>query len=349
MSSESGREDPERRATGTRGGDGRVAAGRVREVRGRAGLSREQLAARLGVVVATVGRWENGLSGMSAVVRQRFTGLLAELEGEGAATSGATRPAPDPSGTGLGPSERATLRDLSVFAGPFTLADAAAVTVQSADQLIHTMNQLVSSSWLVVGPDHDEPAYCLPGPRREDAAGWLAASDGSAVARTRHGIHFATLAQTSEPALAGPDRARWITRLDRATADLEAALTWARDTGEVSIGLRMSAALGRWWLITRRLAEGRRWLATFTTAAVPRSDMDMARAWSAAALLASDSGDYRPAIEQAARAQRVFDALGDRAAAARAATVIGAAHRYLGEHDAAGLRDGLAAAGPPAT
>jgi predicted ATPase/DNA-binding CsgD family transcriptional regulator/DNA-binding XRE family transcriptional regulator len=236
----------------------------------------------------------------------------------------------------LGAVERAVLRDLSVFAGPFTLPDATAVTGQPADQLVHALNRLVNSSWLVVRHDQDQSAYRMLDTLREFAAGQLEAAGGTPAARIRHGAHFAALAQGSELSLAGLDRARWIIRLERATADLEAALTWARDTGEVSLGLRMSAALGRWWLTTGRLAEGRRWLAAFTVAAGPgRTDVSVARAWSTAAVLATENGDYRPAIEQAAQALRVFDSLGDGAAAAQATTVLGAAHRYLGEHTAA--------------
>jgi predicted ATPase/DNA-binding XRE family transcriptional regulator len=236
----------------------------------------------------------------------------------------------------LGTTEQLALRDLSVFAGPFTQSDAAAVTRQGADQLVHCLNQLVNSSWLVVRHDPDGGAYRMLDTLREYAAAQLEGAGGAQAARTRHGAHFAALAQASEPALAGPDRVRWIARLERATADLEAALNWARGTGEVSLGLRMSAALGRWWLTTGRLAEGRRWLAAFTTAAGPgRRDSAVARAWSVAALLAAENGDYRPAIEQATQALRVFDSLGDGLAAAQATTVIGAAYRYLGEHGTA--------------
>lgn len=235
----------------------------------------------------------------------------------------------------LSPDERAVLSGLSVFAGPFTLPDAAAVTAVPADRLLHALRRLVNSSWLVVRDDQDQSVYRMLDTLREYAGEQLGAADGQA-ARARHGCHFASLALASEPSLAGPDRARWITTLERATADLEAALTWARETGEISVGLRMSAALCRWWLTTGRRAEGRRWLAVFTGGAAPsRDDATVARAWSAAALLATENGDHRPAIEQAARALQVFASLGDLAAAAQAATVLGAAHRYLGEHAAA--------------
>src|ERR1700761_2991390 len=67
---------------------GRAAAGRVREARVRAGMTQEQLASRLGVAFATVNRWENGRSGMSAAVRRRFAELLAGLDDEAARSPG---------------------------------------------------------------------------------------------------------------------------------------------------------------------------------------------------------------------------------------------------------------------
>src|SRR5580693_423562 len=70
------------------GSDGQQAAARVREVRVQAGLTQEQLASRLGVAFATVNRWENGRSGMSAAARRRFSELIAELDDEEEARPG---------------------------------------------------------------------------------------------------------------------------------------------------------------------------------------------------------------------------------------------------------------------
>jgi predicted ATPase len=172
--------------------------------------------------------------------------------------------------TMLAAGERSVLRDLSVLAGSFTLADAAAITAVPPDRLVHSLRRLVNSSWLIARQDHDQSAYRVLDTLREYAAEQLAAAGGRPCARDRHGRHFAALAAASEQSLAGPERARWIAALEQATADLEAALTWARETGEITAGLEMSTALCRWWLTTGRLAEGRRWLAAFTARAGPR-------------------------------------------------------------------------------
>ena len=235
----------------------------------------------------------------------------------------------------LGPDERAVLRDLSVFAGSFTLMDASAITTVSPDRLLHSLRRLVNSSWLVVRHDRDQSAYRMLDTLREYAAGQLEDSGTGPLARERHGQHFAALARASEGSLTGPEQARWITMLERATADLEAALTWARDNGEIPLGLEMSAALCWWWLTSGRMTGGRRWLAVFTSLAGTGENAAVAQAWWAAAVLATESGDYRPAIEHASRALRVFNALGAADAAIRAVTVLGAAYRYVGDDPAA--------------
>jgi predicted ATPase/DNA-binding CsgD family transcriptional regulator len=242
----------------------------------------------------------------------------------------------------LGPGEQAVLADLSVFAGSFTLMDAAAITAVSPGLLLHSLRRLVNSSWLVARHDHDQSAYQMLDTLREYAAEQLTNAGGGRLTRDRHAQHFASLARTSEGSLTGPEQARWITMLERATADLEAALSWARDGGEITLGLEISAALTWWWLTSGRIAEGRRWLAIFTSLAGAGEDTDVAQAWWAAAVLATENGDYRPAIEHASRALRVFSALGAADAATRAATVLGAAYRYLGDYQAAQRYLGLA-------
>src|SRR6266851_4115440 len=65
----------------------------IRALRGRLGLSQEQLAQRLGVSFVTVNRWETGRTGLSALARRRIADLEAWLEAARATGPGAP-PAP---------------------------------------------------------------------------------------------------------------------------------------------------------------------------------------------------------------------------------------------------------------
>jgi predicted ATPase/DNA-binding CsgD family transcriptional regulator/DNA-binding XRE family transcriptional regulator len=233
----------------------------------------------------------------------------------------------------LRPEQQALLPSLSVFAGPFRVADAAAVGASGGPPLAHAIRGLVDSSWLLV--DQGEPnRFSMLATMRVFAAARLDERDEGPSVRRRHAEHLATLAAGSEQGLAGPECASWAARLEAAVADLDVALQWAAEN-DTDLGLRMSAALWRWWLTSGRLAAGRSWLGTFLARTAQRRDEESGRAFCSAAVLAAENGDYPEAVRLAKIARGIFDALRLRERSAFAATVLGSAHRYLGDRDAA--------------
>jgi len=158
--------------------------------------------------------------------------------------------------------------------------------------------------------------------------------DGPA-ARRRHALHFASVAAASEQELAGPDAAEWAARLEAAVADLDLTMHWAGEQGDTDLGLHVSSALWRWWLFSGRLAVGRDWLGKFLTTVGDRADEVTGRAYCAAAVLAAENGDYSEAVRQAELAMSIFGPLGLKTRMTLAATVIGSANRYLGNHEGA--------------
>ena len=90
---------------------------------------------------------------------------------------------------------------------------------------------------------------------REYALERLAArGDGEAV-RRRHADFYLALAEEAEPGLLGPQQREWLERLDAERDNIRAALTWAVETGEAEVGLRIGSALWRFWQLRRPLAE----------------------------------------------------------------------------------------------
>ena len=136
-------------------------------------------------------------------------------------------------------------------------------------------------------------------------------------------------------ALVGPDAADWAARMEAAVPDLDLAMHWAGENGDVDLGLNVSSALWRWWLFSGQLAVGRDWLAKFLTTVGDRDDEVTGRAYCAAAVLAAENGDYREAVRQAELAMAIFGPLGLKTRMTLAATVIGSANRYLGNHEGA--------------
>jgi len=233
----------------------------------------------------------------------------------------------------LRPEQQRLLPALSVFAGPFTAADAAAVGGSDGLALARAIRGLVDSSWLLV--DRGEPhRFSMLATMRGFAAARLDEQEAGPAVRRAHARHFASLADASEADLAGPQAATAAARLTAAVADIDVALQWAADN-DTDLGLAMTAALWRWWLTTGRLAAGRGWLGRFLARASHRRDQVTGRAFCAAAVLAAENGDYPEAVRLATTALSIFDGLGLRERSAFAATVLGSAQRYLGQRDAA--------------
>ena len=55
----------------------------IREVRGRLGLTQEKFAARLGVTLPTINRWENGRTKPSPLAVRTLRDLVASMGAEG--------------------------------------------------------------------------------------------------------------------------------------------------------------------------------------------------------------------------------------------------------------------------
>ena len=229
--------------------------------------------------------------------------------------------------------EQALVQVLSVFVGSFTVEDARAVADTADDLLVHQIRSLVDSSWLTVHHEEDQNRFSMLSTLRDYAQEQLVA--GGAAIRRRHAEYFAAVARDSEHGLASAERVRWVARMTAASNDMTAALTWAANEGETALGLEMSAALWQWWLTSGRLVEGRGWLSRFLQPSGPHGTPGQAHALSAAGVLAVENGDYPEAVARASAALRIFEAQGETERAALAATVLGSAHRYLGEHAAA--------------
>jgi predicted ATPase/DNA-binding CsgD family transcriptional regulator/DNA-binding XRE family transcriptional regulator len=287
----------------------------------------------LPLAIELIAGWVGALS-VREILQQRA--VLLDLDAPGAAPSRARRlvDVVRASYDLLQPEEQRLLAVLSVFAGSFTVADAQGVSA-AGPAVAHLIRGLVDSSWLVVTRGSEHNRFSMLDTMRTFAAARLAESGTGPAVCQRHAEHFAALAQSSETGLAGRDAAEWTARLASATADLDQALQWLEDHGGLRLGLDMSAALWRWWLLRGRLSYGRAWLGRLLARAGQQRDEPAGRALCSAALLAAENGDYGEAVRQARLALRILEPLSVPDRTATAATVLGSAYRYLGDLAAA--------------
>ncbi len=146
--------------------------------------------------------------------------------------------------------ERQFFRELSVFAGGFSLAAAAAVCCDGDVGLaLDLVDRLVSKSLVEALSAGGRTRYRLLATIRQYAADRLDDSGTADRARTRHAITFLGLAE----------REHELQLLAREHDNFRAALDWSLSAG-MDIGPRLVAALGNFWLARGFLQEAGSWL-----------------------------------------------------------------------------------------
>src|SRR4029077_20604616 len=99
---------------------------------------------------------------------------------------------------------------------------------------------------------------------------------------------------------------------------------WCASTdGSASMGLQLTAALGRFWYVVGRLSEGIGWIERFAAAppavgleADPRVAALRATPLHHGAMLAAEAGRYRQAAAWGAESEAIWTDLGDQLGAA---------------------------------
>ena len=142
----------------------------------------------------------------------------------------------------------------------------------------------------------DRAAYRLLETSRQYALDKLVSSSEAQRFRSKHSEWFADLAGTgAESMLGGPDQTRWFDRIDSELDNFRTALAWSLGDGDPAVGLRLGAALSRFWEVRGHWSEGLGWLEDALAGAPDAEDGLRGRALVAASFLAF----YRGRLEAA--------------------------------------------------
>jgi predicted ATPase len=194
----------------------------------------------------------------------------------------------------LNEDEQRLFRRLSVFAGGCTLEAAEAVCNAKGDlglDALEAMASMVDKSLLQqVEKAAAEPRFVMLETIREYAREQLASSGDEALTRRAHAAYCLVLAEEEAPR--GGQETGWLDRFDTEHDNFRAALDGLTQNGEAQWGLRLGAALFRFWEMREYLTEGRERLAKLLRlpGAALRNKV-RARALFAATVLAIEQGD----------------------------------------------------------
>jgi predicted ATPase len=240
----------------------------------------------------------------------------------------------------LNVAEQTLFRRLSVFIGGCTLEGVEAVCDTKGDlglDVLDGMTSMLDKSLVQQVEQGDaETRFRMLSTIREYALERLAESNDGPAVRRAHAAYYLVLAEEgAEDAVSKPE---WHDRFEIEHDNLRIALDYLIKSGDADWGLRLGAALFRFWETREYLSEGReslaRLLAMERTATRRRL---RARLLFAAAVLAAEQGDY-------AGAQRLFEEsldtcieLQDNRGVAVALNALGVNARDRGELDVAAL------------
>ncbi len=214
----------------------------------------------------------------------------------------------------LGRSEKKLFRRLSIFVGGCTLPAVEAICGDALGiDMLDGLASLVDKSMLK--PQEQSKAgkrFKMFETIREFGHEQLLASGEIEKLQRRHALFFLDLAERAEPLLTGPEQVVWLERLESEHNNFRAALRWAEACGEKEIGLRMAAAMYRFWEVRGHHSEGRDWLVELLKDSDKVSNPVRARAFLRAGGLERDHGNYEQALLLFQNGLTLYQELSDR-------------------------------------
>lgn len=224
--------------------------------------------------------------------------------------------------------EQRLFRWLAVFADGCTLEAAEALgsdLSESPVTLLSGLSSLVDKSLMQAEARGDTTRFTMLETVREYGLERLTLAGEIATVQRAYAMYFLTLATIADPTVMGDEQARWLTQMDAEHDNLRAALAWTHAQGEAEIGVRLVAALWRFWYTRGHLREGRAWVETMLALdhaqVAPASER--AVALRGAATLALRQSDTPAAERHAQESIAAFRAIDDAGGVAAALNILG--------------------------
>jgi non-specific serine/threonine protein kinase len=182
--------------------------------------------------------------------------------------------------------------------------------IDKAD-VLGLMSALVNKSLVLADERDGRTRYQFMVTLLEYARKQLAGTIEQETVCRAHAEFVLTLAVEAESRLAGTQEKLWIHRLEAEYDNIRAALAWT-SRNDLTTGLQLAGAMGRFWFLRGYWAEARRWLLEMLQAADERGvQFSRVKVLNAIALMAQGQGDYASARRFGVEALAVSREAGD--------------------------------------
>jgi predicted ATPase/class 3 adenylate cyclase len=176
----------------------------------------------------------------------------------------------------LDPAIQRLFAAVAVFVGGFELEAAEAIcgpgpTGATSLDVLDGLSSLVDQSLLRQDALHTHPRFVMLETIRSFAWERLEADGQALELRRRHAEYYAAFAEMAMPHLTAKDRPTWLDRVQDDHDNLRAAITFAVESGDARLGMRLVYALWRFWQSRAHLQEGAE--RTATVLAIPTDEL----------------------------------------------------------------------------
>jgi predicted ATPase len=232
--------------------------------------------------------------------------------------------------------EQKLFRRLAVFRGGCTLEAVESVCNTKSDlelDVLDGMGSMVDKSLVrQIEQEDGEPRFVMLETIREYGLEKMAASGEEKLTRRAHAAYCIVLAEEGAAEDSGARLTGWLDRFEIENNNFRTALEWLTATGDAEWGLRLGAALFRFWEAREYLAEGRARLEKVLTlpgAAAPTSRR--MRALFVVGILTEAQGDYLASDKLFTESLEIARQLGDKQSIAVAVNALAINARDRGE------------------
>ncbi|HEV2073123.1 MAG TPA: tetratricopeptide repeat protein, partial [Thermomicrobiales bacterium] len=200
----------------------------------------------------------------------------------------------------LDQNEQALFRQLSIFAGGFSLDAADAVAGAGGEMApvpstFDVVASLVTQNLVIQDSVAGQARFRMLETIREFGLERLEVAGEMGLVRHRATTWCLMLAEEAEQELIRGEQAKWLDRLEAEQDNMREALEWSLTCGEAETGLRLAAALWRYWSARGDLREGYSWLERALARGSEASATQRGKALHHLGNLAIDLGDYAAA------------------------------------------------------
>jgi predicted ATPase len=155
---------------------------------------------------------------------------------------------------------RRLFRELSVFAGGCRLAELEQVcqpTAEAGSDPIDILAALIDQSLVITSQGPTHVRYEMLRTIHEFAAERFIDDPARDDIERRHAISYVALAEANQPRLETRDETLALADMAADRDNLRAAVRWSIDHANAEVGLRLAAALARYWWLAGSMDEGR--------------------------------------------------------------------------------------------